>query len=198
MVRSVVITYSFQKQLHPLVEKWKHIASQEQIILVGPNSQSPKGWATLVDGPDFLHELIEGLKQKYPINARKVYLFGHSGGAVFALIVSLMESEYFAATAVHAGSLRQAEGYSVISNAKRKIPLAIFIGTQDEYFPLAEVRATRDQLNTNGFTVELEEIPGHTHWYYDLAPKINRGTWEFLKNKELAAEPRYKQYHFDK
>jgi poly(3-hydroxybutyrate) depolymerase len=122
-----------------LVEKWQHIASQEQIILVGPNSQGPKGWATPVDGPDFLHELVEGLKQKYPINPRKVYLFGHSGGAVFALIVSLMESEYFAATAVHAGSLRQAEGYSVIRNAKRKIPLAIFIGTQDEYFPLAEV-----------------------------------------------------------
>jgi len=181
-----------------LVEKWKSIAAKEGTILVGPNSESSKGWATPVDGPDYLYELIEGLKHKFPINTRKVYLFGHSGGAVFALLMSLMESEYFAAAAVHAGSLRQAEGHSVIRNAKRKIPLAIFIGTEDEYFPLAEVRATRDQLTENGFTVELREIAGHNHWYYDLAPKINHEAWEFLKSKELATDPRYKQYQFGK
>jgi poly(3-hydroxybutyrate) depolymerase len=181
-----------------LVEKWKPIAAKEGIILVGPNSQSSKGWATPADGPRFLYELIEGLRQRYPIRARQVYLFGHSGGAVFALLMSLMESEYFAAAAVHAGSLRQAEGHSVIRNAKRKIPLAIFIGTEDEYFPVAEVRATRDQLNANGFTVELREIAGHNHGYYGLAAKINCDAWEFLKNKELATDPRYEQYPFGK
>jgi len=179
-----------------LVEKWKSIASNEGVIIVGPNSQDPKRWATPVDGPEFLHELTEALMKKYSINPRKVYLFGHSGGAVFALIISLMESEYFAATAIHAGSLRQAEGTSVIKQAKRKIPLKIFVGTQDEYFPLTEVRATRDELNANGFAVQLVEIAGHNHWYYDMAPKINRDAWEFLKDEELRADPRYNHYDF--
>ena len=35
-----------------------------------------------------------------------MYLFGHSAGAGQALYLSLLESEYFAATAVHAGALR--------------------------------------------------------------------------------------------
>ena len=46
------------------------------------------------------------LKSKYPINPRRVYLFGHSAGASFALHMSLMESQYFAAAAIHAGALR--------------------------------------------------------------------------------------------
>jgi dienelactone hydrolase len=111
-------------------------------------------------------------------------------------MISLMESEYFAATAIHAGSLRQTEAGSLIGQAKRKMPLIIFVGTQDEYFPLAEVRATRDELNANGFAAQLVEIVGHNHWYYDMAPKINRDAWEFLKKEELQAEPRYKRYAF--
>ncbi len=49
---------------------------------------------------------LKSLKTKYPINPRRVYLFGHSAGAIFALHMSLMESQYFAAAAVHAGALR--------------------------------------------------------------------------------------------
>lgn len=179
-----------------LLEKWKSVASKEGIILVGPNSLDPKVWATPVDGPDFLYELTEALMKKYSINPRKVYLFGHSGGAVFALMISLMESEYFAATAIHAGSLRQTEGGSLIRQAKRKIPMKIFAGTQDEYFPLTEVRATRDELNANGFAVQLMEIANHNHWYYDMAPKINRDAWEFLKEEELRTDPQYHRYDF--
>jgi hypothetical protein len=42
-----------------------------------------------------------------------------------------------------------------------------------------------------GFHVEVVEMPGHDHWYYDLAPKINEAAWQFLKQYELTTEPRY-------
>ncbi len=179
-----------------LVEKWKDIAIQEEIIVVGPDAEDLKVWGAPQDGPDFLHDLIEGLKAKYPINPRRVYLFGHSSGAVFSMIMALMESEYFAAAAVHAGAFREPQEYLVIDNARRKIPLAIFVGTQDAFFPLTAVRATRDALRSRGFPVELTEIPGHDHWYYDLAPKINRSAWEFLSKYELETDPQYHQYKF--
>lgn len=178
-----------------LIEKWTDVAKQEGIIIVGPDSIDSSQWSSPVDGPDFLHDLVEAIKSKYPVNPRRVYLFGHSAGAIFALQVSLLESQYFAATAVHAGAL-QTQAYSLIDHAKRKIHIAIFVGTRDAYFPLTAVRATRDELQKQGFSVELTEIPNHDHWYYDLAPKINRSAWDFLKKYELAEDQQYEHYNF--
>src|SRR5258705_1486043 len=178
-----------------LAEKWNDLAEKEGAILVAPNSVDSSRWSVPDDGPQFLHELVESVKTKYPINARRVYLFGHSGGAVFALLMSLYESEYFAATAIHAGALTS-DSLLLIDLAKRKTPIQIQVGTVDEFFPLAAVRATRDQLNARGFSVQLIELPGHTHWYYDVAPKINQTAWDFLKAFELPGEPRYEDYKF--
>lgn len=179
-----------------LAEKWKDLAKKEGFIIVGPDSSNTQGWGTPQDGPDFLHELVEELKTKYPINPRRVYLFGHSAGASFALEMSLMESQYFAATAIHAGVLGQDDA-DLIDTAKRKIPIFIQVGDSDQYFPLKAVRATRDALNAKGFSVELTELPNHDHWYYDLAPKINRNAWDFLKKYELESDPIYRKFTFN-
>ena len=179
-----------------LVDKWKDFAAKEAIIIVGPDSMDPSRWASPVDGPEFLHDLVESIKSKYTIDPRRVYLFGHSGGAVFALYMSLFESQYFAATVVHAGALHQRD--PAISLAKRKTPIAIFVGTRDAFFPLEEVRGTRDDLNKQGFAVELTEVPGHDHNYYGVAPKINQSAWEFLKKHQLNEDPQYEQYNWNK
>lgn len=181
-----------------LVEKWKDLASREGFIVAGPDSENPQAWRTPEDGPDFLHDLVEELEVKYPINQRRVYLFGHSGGAVFALGISMFESKYFAATAIHAGAWRETREFSLIDYAKRKIPLAIVVGDQDRFFPLSAVKSTSDRLKEKGFDVELSVIKGHDHWYYDLAPKINEQLWNYLKKYELAEEPAYEQYQFQK
>jgi tetratricopeptide (TPR) repeat protein len=178
-----------------LAEKWDDLAEKQGVIIVAPDSADSDHWAVPGDGPAFIHELVESLKSKYPIDAKRIYLFGHSGGAVFALLMSLYESEYFAATAIHAGALYAADE-SLIELSKRKTPIQIQVGTVDGFFPLATVRATRDRMNAGGFSVQLIEIAGHDHWYYDLAPKINQTAWEFLKAFELPAEPRYEEYKF--
>lgn len=179
-----------------LVEKWKDLAKKENFIIAGPDSSDTKGWASPQDGPDFLRDLVEELKKKYPINPRRVYLFGHSAGAIFALEISLMESEYFAATAIHAGALAS-DDRGLIDLAKRKIPMFIQVGDSDNSFPLKAVRSTRDVLNQNGFAVELTEIPKHDHWYYDMAPKINLAAWEFLKKYQLEQDPVYRKFNFN-
>jgi poly(3-hydroxybutyrate) depolymerase len=189
----IVLLHGSGRNGNSLVEKWKDLASKEGIILVGPDATNSEAWNVPADGPKFLHELVESLKGKYPIDARRVYLFGHSAGAVFGIFMSLLESEYFAATAIHAGMLPK-DSYSMTDLAKRKIPLAIVIGTRDQFFPLALVQATRDLLIEKGFSVEFTEMPGHDHWYYDLAPKINLNAWAFLKKHELPADPHYQSY----
>ena len=179
-----------------LVEKWKDYAKKEGIILAGPDASNLAGWASPQDGPDFLRDLVEELKSKYPVNPRRVYLFGHSSGATFALHMSMMESQYFAATAIHAGALAP-DDMQLIALAKRKIPISIQVGDSDELFPVAEVRKTRDALKTAGIPVDLIEIPNHDHWYYDKAPKFNQTAWEFLKKYELDKDPLYQKYKWD-
>jgi predicted esterase len=177
-----------------LVEKWKELASSEGFIIAGPDSSDSQGWRTPEDGPDFIRDMVEKLKGKYPINARRIYLFGHSAGAVFALDLSMMESEYFAATAVHAGAWRDDEEFSFLDYAKRKTPLAIIVGDRDQNFPVSSVKATETALLNRGFTIEVTIMKGHDHWYYDLAPEINRNAWAFLKKYELEEEPKYQTY----
>jgi poly(3-hydroxybutyrate) depolymerase len=180
-----------------LVEKWKDYAKKEGMIIAGPDASNQRGWSAPADGPDYLHALIEELKTKYPINPRRVYLFGHSAGACFALNMSLMESEYFAATAIHAGALTE-EQMEMVKLAKRKIPISIQVGDRDAFFPVQPVRATRDVLKAAGIPVELIEIPNHDHWYYDSASKFNQTAWEFLKKYELEADPIYQQYNWNR
>ena len=179
-----------------LVEKWKDLAKKEGIIIAGPDSTNTRGWASPQDGPDYLRDLVEELKSKYAINPRRVYLFGHSAGAVFALDISLMESQYFAATAIHAGALPP-DDFGVIDLAKRMIPIFIQVGDSDQYFSLKAVRATRDALNAKGFGTELIEIKGHDHNYYDTAAKTNSSAWEFLKKHELETDPIYRKFRWD-
>lgn len=191
----IVLLHGSGRNGFSLVDKWKDLAEKEGIILAGPDSTDPAKWATPVDGPDFLRDVVENVKSKYSINPRRVYLFGHSAGAVFALYMALFESEYFAASVAHAGALRPND--AAIEIARRKTPIAIFVGTRDSFFPLADVRGTRDDLNKQGFAAELTELPGHDHNYYAVASKINNSAWEFLKKHELKEDPQYQQYRWN-
>lgn len=178
-----------------LVDKWKDLAAEQGIILAGPDSSNSSAWLVPQDGPDFIHDLVEALKTKYPVDPRRVYLFGHSAGAVFALSISLLESEYFAATAVHAGEIEESR-YWLFDYATRKIPMAIVVGTEDAFFPVAKARATRDALVARGFIAELTEIPRHTHDYYSRSAEVNGIAWKFLSKQALSADPRYMERQF--
>lgn len=176
-----------------MIEAWKDFASKEGIVLVGPDALDGQHWSIPEDAPEFLYKAVEAVKARYPINARRVYLFGHSAGANGAIPVSLFESEYFTATVVSAGALRP-ERYGLTAYAKRKIPFALFVGIEDPYYPLTVVRATRDALVSQGFPVTLTVIPHHDHNYGARAKEINRMAWEFFEKQELKEDQRYTPY----
>ncbi len=175
------------------VSAWKDLAEKEKIVVVGPSSYDRVHWTSPEDGPLFLHDIVEQVAAKHPIDGRRVYLFGHSAGAVFALEMAALESEYFASIAAYAGSLVP-KYYNLFDYAKRKIPYLIVIGTQDRIFPLDEVRATRDALKSRGFPVEYFEMPGQTHNYLLNAKEINARAWDFLQKNPLPSDPNYTVY----
>lgn len=167
-----------------LVERWRRLAKQEGVILVGPDSLDTEHWNPELDGGTFLRETVERVAEEWPVDRRRIYLFGHSSGADFALRICLVEADYFAAVATHAGLLQPA-AHSLIGRASRKIPIAMWVGTEDRYVPLKLARQTLAILVEGGLPADLIELEGHTHWYYDAAPRINAQAWEFLQDKAL-------------
>jgi poly(3-hydroxybutyrate) depolymerase len=176
-----------------LVDHWQSMAKKEGIILAGPDATVRDGWNMGKDSPLLLKDLVDDVKAKYATDPRRVYLFGHSAGAIHALKIGVLESEYFAAVAVHAGAF-EPEFAAYVRRAPRKIPIAIWVGTNDAFFPLAPVRATRDALNKEGFDAQLTEIKGHTHDYYGRSSEINKAVWTFFRDKQLDFDPQYQQY----
>jgi poly(3-hydroxybutyrate) depolymerase len=168
-----------------MVNSWIAVAEQEGIVLVGPDARESEAWQLRADGPGFIRALIDTVASKHSIDRSRIYLFGNSGGAVYALTLSMIESELFAATAIHAGAWRAPAEFRAVPYARRKIPIAIFIGDRDEYFPLFAVRKTQKALERASHRVSVTVIPGHTHAYSQVAADVNRSAWEFMKDTRL-------------
>lgn len=177
-----------------LVDRWKALAEKEKFVVAGPDSTDSQFWAAPEDGPALLRDLVESVRAKAPVDAKRIYLFGHSAGGGFALQMGLLESEYFAAIAVHAGALQPNDAPPLIAMATRKIPFTLVVGDRDPLVPAAAVRDTRDALVKAGFVAGLSEIPHHDHDYYSRAAAINREVWAFLSRQALAKEPAFTEY----
>jgi poly(3-hydroxybutyrate) depolymerase len=181
-----------------LIDEWKKLADKEGIVLVGPNAQDAQAWYIPTDGPGPVCGLVSQLRKTLPIDARRTYLFGHSAGAVFGLNLAMLESEYFAAAAVHAGAWRSPDELDAARYAVRKIPISIFVGDQDRFFPVPAVEATAAALKEQEVPLELEVIRGHDHNYYAISSRINQSAWAFLKGRHLDSDPKYTQHVFSR
>ncbi|HYH47858.1 MAG TPA: PHB depolymerase family esterase, partial [Thermoanaerobaculia bacterium] len=179
-----------------LVQPWTRLADQHKFVIAGLESKDPQAWQIPVDGPALQQALVEALRARLPIDPRRVYLFGHSGGASFALQLGLIESEYFTAVAVHAGSFRNPADFNLLTYVKRLIPFKVLVGDQDPFFTVASVTNTVEQFRKRGLPVDFEVVKRHDHDYYFRAKKFNEAIWTFLSAHRLESDPKYKEYNF--
>lgn len=178
-----------------MLQCWKEEARREGIVLLAPNALHPeKGWDLHDDGPDFIHEAIKAAAARHPIDFHRLYVFGQSGGAVYALSLAMLESEYFAAVAFHAGGWRRQAEERVMEYAKRRIPIALYVGDKDEYFSLASVRNTERVLKSAGFPATLTVLEGRRHSYLDVPDDFHDTVWSFLKTNALTDLPTFVPY----
>jgi len=192
---AIVLYNGSGSRVDGLMDPWQEIARKEGILLIGPDAYQSGAWRIPQDSPDFTGEVVEAVKAKYPVDPRRVYLFGHSGGAGHVILLGLLESEYFAAVGAHAGALRP-DDRALLDVPQRKIPMAIWIGTKDEMVPLKMVRDTLAVLTSRQFPAKVFELPGHTHSYAERAKDVTPAAWDFLKKESLTAEPKFYRYPF--
>jgi poly(3-hydroxybutyrate) depolymerase len=176
-----------------LVDPWKDLARDEKIILAAPNATDRQQWVLRDDSPYLVAGLVDAITAKHKVDTKRLYLFGHSAGAIHAITLGLLESEYFAAVGVHAGAL-PSDSFDLIDYHDRKIPTAIWVGTNDKFFPVPLVEATKVAMEAKGLPVTVELIKNHTHDYYGRSREINRAVWAFLKEQRLNQDPKFKPY----
>ena len=178
-----------------MIQRWQDIATREHIVLLAPDSlHSEVGWDLATDGPDYILAAIQAVEAAHPIDFRRLYVFGQSGGAVYALNLAMLESEYFAAAAFHAGGWRKPAEYRYADYAERKIPLSMFVGDRDEYFSVDSVQATLRILTQRGIPAELHLLPGRVHSYLDVPADFHDTVWSFLKANTLSEPPKFVSY----
>lgn len=163
-----------------MVNEWKDLAQREGIILVAPNALHDMEWNLGVDPPELFHEAVNQARAIHPIDSDRIYVFGHSAGAQFALVLALVDPDYYAAAAIHAGDLPTGI-MPALSQPRRHMPVAIWTGDRDPFFSVDEVRETKRVMDANGFDVRLSVIALHDHNYYAISSTVNARAWDFLK-----------------
>ena len=125
------------------------------------------------------HCLVQDAKGAVALDAQRIYLFGYSMGGYLAYDGAMFASTYFAGAGIYAAAI--ADDYSaIVDSAARKIPIAIYIGSRDQYFSLEQVRRTRDLLTRHGFPVRYLELTGQDHGFAPVAAQVSADAWHYL------------------
>jgi len=170
-----------------MVERWRRLARREGLIVVAPDATDRRQWQPPQDGPTLFRDLVEEMAP-HDIDRRRIYLFGHSAGAVFALYMAPLESEYFAAAATHGGAYNGEADLGFLDRAPRRIPLFLSVGARDTLFPQSLFRATVDRLERAGFPITTWVRPDSAH-AYEPSAEISERAWTFLRQHALDRDP---------
>ena len=164
------------------IAAWEPLAKKKRIILLAP--QLPRELSFEAAAPKVFRCIVDDAKKQMRIDPQRIYIFGYSMGGYLAYDGALLESKYFAAAAIFAMGIDN-DYVSIVKRAERKIPIAIYTGTDDHLVSLKQVRKTKELLEDAGFPGRYREIGGHGHSYYDISEQINTDAWEFLSQYRL-------------
>lgn len=171
---AIVLLHGARRTGRSMIDIWRATADRHGAILVAPDSLGLT-WRPSDDDPAFFLSVLQDANAKAPIDGSRVYLFGHSAGAILATLYANRVPMRWRGVATHAGVL---DGSSVAA-ADVAPPMRHYLGTQDHLFPRQAAEETATALAEAGHQVELVLIEGHTHWYYVIGPYLSEEIWRY-------------------
>lgn len=171
----VLLLHGANRDGRSMIDTWKAVADQHGFLLMAPDAQG-SSWQPRIDSPAAFDAMIQRLARDIPIDPNRLFLFGHSAGAVYAQILANRLPRPWKAVSTHGGAVDA----DAIVKAENAPPIQIILGTRDALFPLTSAKETAAHLAQAGHAVEFVEIPEHTHWYYATAPDINAAAAAFF------------------
>ncbi|SMP33346.1 hypothetical protein [Shimia sagamensis] len=160
-----------------MTEMWYETARNNGFAILAPTAPSGN-WPYQDPSPQVLEKMITQLDAKHLIDRDRVYLFGHSAGAVYVQALLNTTQGPWRAGAIHGGFL-PAE-FQIIPQQPK--PYRAYVGQYEEAFDLSDIRATGEEMAKRGVENDLIVIPQHTHWFYDIGDQIAADSWAWFKS----------------
>ena len=113
----------------------------------------------LLAGRDALIQSLDEIQQKYPVDVKRIFLFGFSMGAMMSLTVSLTNPHRFKGVIAHSGLLPKEDTMKYRWNHLDGISFFIAHGTNDPIVPVALSRQAYQRLMDAKADVLYREYP---------------------------------------
>jgi len=156
------------------VARYRAAAERYGYVVAGSNNSHNGPWNV---GLDAAAAMTADVKQRFPVDPKRIYTAGLSGGARVAIMVAQNSPEI-------AGVLASSAGYSTAFHKSERFPFFGSAGTED--FNYKEMRAV-DKLMTSPHHVEVFE-GGHAWLPSDMA---TRGVeWMEIQGMKSGLRPR--------
>ncbi|MBQ7011563.1 MAG: prolyl oligopeptidase family serine peptidase [Clostridia bacterium] len=132
---------------------------RREVICVIPQCLPNKFWPVQPYTTDIAFRLFEHLQEHLSVDKTRIYITGHSYGAMGTLLLLQEHPEYFAAAMITAGA---ASSYSHYNNIA-KTPIRMFCGSEDGYGFYRQMQPLYDKLKSLGADVEYTVWQGKGH-----------------------------------
>ena len=123
------------------------------------DEQSGVNTDQLVEGCDSLIRCLDDIQQKFPVDSKRIFLFGFSMGAMMSLTVSLSNPHRFKGVVAHSGLLPKGDKLKFRWNDLDGISFFIAHGTQDPIVPVEMSRQAHRRLMDAKADVVYHEYP---------------------------------------
>jgi dienelactone hydrolase len=128
--------------------------------------------------------VLDLVTKEYPVDANRIYLFGHSAGGAGTWYLGEKYAEKWAAIAASAAATRPA-GFPF--DRLKGVPIMVCHGDQDDEVPVVSSRNMVKAAKENGLDPQYLEVPGATH--LTIVALVEPKVFDFFDQHPRKASP---------
>lgn len=178
----VILFHGASRDELSMIDMWDETARTHGLILISLKS-SGASWDPNTDDTGLIARALEEAEADFPIDRSRMFMFGHSAGAIYAQLLANRANGPWLAVAGHGGTLP----VHWVQPQDAAVPMRHYLGSSDGLFAPFDARQSAEGLAEAGHHAELVLIPGHTHWFYEGGPAIAEDAWHWFA--DMMSEP---------
>jgi serine protease Do len=137
-----------QSQPDEVINRWKSTCDRDGLILVVPTAADASRWERTE--LEYLHRLLQRVVSQYPVDPRRIVVYGRGGGGSMALLLALSNRDVVRGVATSDAALPRTVRVPENDAAQR---LAIFMELAPDGTMAANVRQSLQKLAAAGYPV---------------------------------------------
>lgn len=172
----VILLHGHNRDSMSMIDQWQEVARRDGVILIGLN-QPTGGWQNEPLDGVFLHKVLDEASAQYNIDRSRMFLYGHSAGAIAAQHIANRVIGPWRGVAVHAGTANP----SAMHRIENAPPVRHYLGSSDAIFDPGTAMRSDEVIAQAGHDHTLILIPFHNHWFYEGGPAFAADAWAWFE-----------------